>query len=108
MVIDNWREKKPFHLNRSYYLEYPAFLQTLKEDGRVNVPFLDLAGAYKELKLQLDEAHSDVMNSAWCIQANEVDSFEKEYAGHYGTNTPKNNGLTLLLFYRVIRKHPIP
>jgi dTDP-4-amino-4,6-dideoxygalactose transaminase len=50
----------------------------------VKVPFLDLAGPYDEIKLELDEAYARFMRSGWYILGKEVDSFEEEYAGYCG------------------------
>jgi len=51
----------------------------------VKVPFLDFVGPYDELKVELDEAYSRVMRSAWYILGREVDAFEQEYAHYCGT-----------------------
>lgn len=44
------------------------------------VPFLDLKALYLELKGELDEAYSRVMESGWYILGEEVTAFEKEFA----------------------------
>ena len=48
----------------------------------MNVPFLDLASPYLELKADLDEAYRRVMHSGGYILGAEVEAFEKEYADY--------------------------
>src|SRR5262249_47629671 len=52
--------------------------------NRLNVPYLDFVGAYKELKPELDEAYFRFMSSAWYILGQEVTHFEKEFAEYCG------------------------
>ena len=44
------------------------------------IPFLDLHAAYQELKSEIDDAVSRVLNSGWYILGPEVDLFEAEWA----------------------------
>lgn len=44
------------------------------------VPFLDLAATYQELRTELDAAYHRVMESGWYILGEEVEQFEKEFA----------------------------
>jgi dTDP-4-amino-4,6-dideoxygalactose transaminase len=46
----------------------------------MKVPFLDLKAGYLELKDELDEACSRVMESGWYILGAEVEAFESEFA----------------------------
>jgi dTDP-3-amino-3,4,6-trideoxy-alpha-D-glucose transaminase len=46
----------------------------------MTVPFLDLSAAYKELKVELDDAYRRVMDSSWYILGSEVAAFESEFA----------------------------
>ena len=46
----------------------------------MNIPFLDLAAAYRELKDEIDDAVSRVMGSGWYIQGEEVEKFEANFA----------------------------
>ena len=46
------------------------------------VPFLDLRAGYLELKSELDEAVSRVMDSGWYLMGKETDAFESEYAAY--------------------------
>lgn len=48
----------------------------------MTVPFLDLKAAYSELKQEIDEAISRVLESGWYILGEEVEQFENEYAFH--------------------------
>lgn len=51
----------------------------------MKIPFLNIVGQYNELKIELDEAYTRVMKSAWYILGKEVSSFEEEYAAYCGT-----------------------
>ncbi len=46
------------------------------------IPFLDLRSPYDELKGEIDEAISRVLNSGWYIGGTELESFEAEYANY--------------------------
>lgn len=46
------------------------------------VPFLDLRAAYLELKPEIDEAVSRVLDSGWYILGPEVEAFEAEWAAY--------------------------
>jgi dTDP-4-amino-4,6-dideoxygalactose transaminase len=46
----------------------------------VNVPFLDLGAAYRELKSEIDQAVHRVLDSGWYILGPEVTAFEKQWA----------------------------
>ena len=48
----------------------------------MNVPFLDLKAAYKELQAPLDAAYRRVMGSGQYILGPEVEAFEDEFAGY--------------------------
>ncbi|MBF0495321.1 MAG: DegT/DnrJ/EryC1/StrS family aminotransferase [Deltaproteobacteria bacterium] len=50
----------------------------------MTIPFLDLKAAYDELRIELDAAYHRVMESGWYILGEEVDAFEREYAGYCG------------------------
>ncbi len=51
----------------------------------MNIPFLDLGAAYRELKPQIDAAVRRVLDSGWYILGPEVDAFEAEWAQYCGT-----------------------
>jgi dTDP-4-amino-4,6-dideoxygalactose transaminase len=46
----------------------------------MNIPFLDIGAAYKELKVEIDVAIRRVLNSGWYILGPEVESFEADWA----------------------------
>lgn len=46
------------------------------------IPFLDLRAGYIELKAEIDEAISSVMDSGWYLLGKELDAFEQEYAAY--------------------------
>lgn len=48
----------------------------------MNIPFFDLAAAYRELKEEIDDAVARVMASGWYIQGEEVEAFEADFAGY--------------------------
>src|SRR5262245_43585899 len=62
------------------------------------VPFLDLGQTYFEIKDELDEAYSRVMNSGWYILGEEVKAFAQEFAAYCGTRycVGVGNGLEAL------------
>ncbi len=51
---------------------------------RREVPFLDMKSQYLELKSELDQAYSRVMESGWYILSGEVEAFEQEFAAYIG------------------------
>lgn len=48
----------------------------------MNVPFLDLGAAYRELKPEIDAAVARVLESGWYILGPEVSAFEAEWASY--------------------------
>ncbi|MDM7950753.1 DegT/DnrJ/EryC1/StrS aminotransferase family protein [Hydrogenophaga sp.] len=46
------------------------------------IPFLDLKAPYNELRIEIDAAVSDVLQSGWYILGPVVDRFEQEYAAY--------------------------
>jgi dTDP-4-amino-4,6-dideoxygalactose transaminase len=51
----------------------------------MNIPFLDLGAAYRELQSEIDEAVARSMASGYYIGGPEVESFEDEFATYCGT-----------------------
>jgi dTDP-4-amino-4,6-dideoxygalactose transaminase len=49
------------------------------------IPFLDLHASYLELKFEIDEAVTRVLNSGWYILGPEVEAFENEFATYCQT-----------------------
>lgn len=48
----------------------------------MQIPFLDVGAAYRELKPEIDAAIARVLDSGWYILGPEVDAFETEYAAY--------------------------
>lgn len=48
----------------------------------MQIPFLDVGSAYKELKSEIDAAIARVLDSGWYILGPEVEAFEAEYAAY--------------------------
>ncbi len=51
----------------------------------MNIPFLDLSAAYRELQSEIDVAVARSMASGYYIGGPEVESFEEEFASYCGT-----------------------
>lgn len=69
----------------------------------MKLPFLDLKAAYLELKDELDEAYSRVMNSGWYILGEEVEAFEKEFADYCGVKNCIGVGNGLEALHLILR-----
>jgi dTDP-4-amino-4,6-dideoxygalactose transaminase len=52
----------------------------------MRVPFLDLAAAYAELKLEIEDAVLASLRSGWYIGGQEVEMFESEFAAYTESN----------------------
>lgn len=65
----------------------------------MNIPFLDLGAAYRELKIEIDAAIHRVLDSGWYILGPEVDAFEAEWAAWCGADHAVGlaNGLDALI-----------
>ncbi|NMM81605.1 erythromycin biosynthesis sensory transduction protein eryC1 [Acidovorax sp. SRB_14] len=50
----------------------------------MNIPFLDLGAAYRELQTEIDSAVGRLLASGWYIGGPEVDAFEDEFAAYCG------------------------
>jgi dTDP-4-amino-4,6-dideoxygalactose transaminase len=64
----------------------------------VNVPILDLAKAYEEIRGEIDEAVDRVVRSGWYIGGPEVQAFEEDFAAYCGAShcVGVGNGLEAL------------
>jgi len=64
----------------------------------LEIPFLDIAATYAELKDEIDEAVSRVLTSGWYILGKEVTFFEEEFASYCGVKycVGVSNGLDAL------------
>ncbi|OWX98815.1 DegT/DnrJ/EryC1/StrS family aminotransferase [Thioclava sp. IC9] len=65
----------------------------------MNVPFLDLGAAYRELKAEIDAAVTRVLESGWYVLGPEVEAFEAEWARYCGAShaVGLGNGLDALI-----------
>jgi dTDP-4-amino-4,6-dideoxygalactose transaminase len=65
----------------------------------MNVPFLDLKAAYRELRTELNAASRRVMESGWYILGEEIEAFEREFALYCGAKhcVGVGNGLDALI-----------
>lgn len=50
----------------------------------MNVPFLDLGDAYREIQAELEQAVLASLRSGWYIGGQDVEAFEREYAAYTG------------------------
>lgn len=50
----------------------------------MKIPFLDIGATYRELKLEIDDAVSRVLESGWYILGEEVVAFEHDFARYCG------------------------
>jgi dTDP-4-amino-4,6-dideoxygalactose transaminase len=46
------------------------------------IPFLDLNAPHQELRRELEQTFSDVLDSGWFVQGGQLDTFEAEYASY--------------------------
>jgi dTDP-4-amino-4,6-dideoxygalactose transaminase len=51
----------------------------------MNVPFLDLGAAYREIQVELESAILASLRSGWYIGGQDVEAFEREFAGYTST-----------------------
>ena len=51
----------------------------------MNVPFLDVGAAYREIQSELESAILDSLRSGWYIGGEDVDAFEREFAAYTET-----------------------
>lgn len=65
----------------------------------MNIPFLDLGAAYRELKTEIDAAIHRVLDSGWYILGPEVEAFEAAWAAYCGAGHAVGlaNGLDALV-----------
>ena len=65
----------------------------------MNVPFLDLKAAYRELRTDLNAASRRVMESGWYILGEEIEALEREFARYCGAKhcVGVGNGLDALI-----------
>ncbi len=65
----------------------------------MNIPFLDLGAAYRELKTEIDASIHRVLDSGWYILGPEVEAFEADWAAYCGAGNAVGlaNGLDALI-----------
>jgi len=73
----------------------------------MNIPFLDLNAAYKELKVELDSAYRRVMENGSFIMGSEVKAFELEFAAYCGTKHCIGVGNGLDALHMILRAYGI-
>lgn len=73
----------------------------------MNIPFLDLSAPYTELKGELDEAFSRVMQSGWYILGAECEAFEAEFAEYCGVKNCIGVGNGLDALHLILRGYGI-
>ena len=73
----------------------------------IKVPFLDFTAPCEELKAGLDEAYFRFMRSAWFVLGQEVESFEREFAGYCGVKHCVGVGNGLEALHLILRAYGI-
>ena len=71
------------------------------------IPFLDLKGINAQYREELIQAATDVIDSGWYIQGEQVKAFEQEFSAHCGTKHTIGvaNGLdALILIFRAYKE----
>ncbi|MCW8966474.1 MAG: DegT/DnrJ/EryC1/StrS family aminotransferase [Candidatus Pacearchaeota archaeon] len=71
------------------------------------VSFLDLRAAYLELKAELDAAYRRVMDSGWYVLGQEVEAFEREFAGYCGARHCIGVGNGLDALHLILRGYDV-
>ena len=66
-----------------YYRDYGEFLSA--RSIWMNVPFLDVGAAYREIQSELESAILGSLRSGWYIGGEDVDAFEQEFAAYTDT-----------------------
>ena len=71
------------------------------------IPFLDLKLPHQELREELQQAFSEVLDSGWFIQGNQLEAFESEYAAYCGTKHCIGVGNGLDALHLILRAYDI-
>jgi dTDP-4-amino-4,6-dideoxygalactose transaminase len=71
------------------------------------IPFLDIGATYRELETDLDDAYRRVMQSGWFILDEEVEAFEREFAGYCGVRHCIGVGNGLEALHLILRGYGI-
>ncbi len=73
----------------------------------MRIPFLDLKPVYSELENELDSAYKRVISSGYYILGEEVELFEKEFAGYCGAKFCCGVGNGLDAIYLILKAYDI-
>lgn len=73
----------------------------------MNVPFLDLRPAYREVQAGLEAAARRVMESGWYVLGEEVEAFEREFAAYCGAKHCVGVGSGLDALILILRAYEI-
>ena len=73
----------------------------------MNIPFLDLKTPHSELRQELQEAFTEVLDSGWFIQGKQLDAFENEYAAYCGAKHCIGVGNGLDALHLILRAYDI-
>ena len=71
------------------------------------IPFLDLKLPHQELREELQEAFTQVLDSGWFIQGTQLEAFEREYAAFCGTKHCIGVGNGLDALHLILRAYEI-
>jgi len=75
--------------------------------AEIKVPFLDVGATYRELKPEIDDAIQRVLDSGRYILGEEVEAFEREFAGFVGTMHCIGVGNGLEALHLILRAYGI-
>ena len=73
----------------------------------MNIPFLDIGAAYRELQPEIDAAVQRVLQSGWYILGEEVECFEAEFAAYCGVRHCIGVGNGLDALHLILRAYEI-
>ncbi len=73
----------------------------------MNIPFLDIGAAYRELQQEIDEAVQRVLQSGWYILGEEVERFEAAFAAYCGVRHCIGVGNGLDALHLILRAYEI-
>jgi dTDP-4-amino-4,6-dideoxygalactose transaminase len=71
------------------------------------IPFLDLKKPHQELRIELQNAFEDVINSGWFIQGSQLEAFEQEYATYCSAKHCIGVGNGLDALHLILRAYQI-
>ena len=73
----------------------------------MSIPFLDLKAPHLELRDELQQAFTEVLDSGWFIQGKQLELFESEYAAYCGTKHCIGVGNGLDALHLILRAYNI-